>query len=180
MSIRRLRALACSAALLTASAAIAASAGAPAASIPKAQWPFQATTIADFEEPWAMTFLPDGTLLVSEKRGALMRLDPKTKRQSAITSVPAVAYGGQGGFGDVLTHPRFAQNRLVYVSYAEPGQGDTSGAAVARAKLTLDATGGGTLSDLKVIWRQEPKVTGNGHFGHRLAFDPTTPHRLHT
>ncbi|NEL42747.1 MAG: PQQ-dependent sugar dehydrogenase, partial [Xanthomonas perforans] len=54
----------------------------------------------------------------------------------------------------------------------EPGQGDTRGAAVARAKLTLDASGGGTLSDLKVIWRQDPKVTGNGHFGHRLAFGP--------
>ncbi|KLB11035.1 PQQ-dependent sugar dehydrogenase, partial [Xanthomonas hortorum] len=85
--------------------------------------------------------------------------------------IPTVAYGGQGGFGDVLAHPRFARNGLVYVSYAEPGEGDTRGGAVARAKLTLDATGGGTLSDFKVIWRQDPKVTGNGHFGHRLAFD---------
>ncbi|MBO9740798.1 PQQ-dependent sugar dehydrogenase [Xanthomonas axonopodis pv. begoniae] len=172
MSVRRLLALACSATLFTAGTAVAAPAAAPAASIPKAQWPFQATTVADFDEPWAMTFLPDGSLLVSEKRGALMRLDLKTKRKSAITGIPAVAYGGQGGFGDVLAHPRFAKNGLVYVSYAEPGEGDTRGAAVARAKLTLDATGGGTLSDLKVIWRQDPKVTGNGHFGHRLAFGP--------
>lgn len=172
MSVRRLLALACSASLFTAGTAVAAPAAAPAASIPKAQWPFQATTVADFDEPWAMTFLPDGSLLVSEKRGALMRLDTKTKRKSAVTGVPTVAYGGQGGFGDVLAHPRFAKNGLVYLSYAEPGEGDTRGAAVARAKLTLDATGGGTLSDLKVIWRQDPKVTGNGHFGHRLAFGP--------
>ncbi len=75
MSVRRLLALACSATLFTAGTAVAAPAAAPAASIPKAQWPFQATTVADFDEPWAMTFLPDGSLLVSEKRGALMRLD---------------------------------------------------------------------------------------------------------
>lgn len=146
MSARRLLALACSATLFTTGAVLAAPAAAPAAAIPKAQWPFQATTVADFDEPWAMTFLPDGTLLVSEKRGTLMRLDPTTKRKSAVSGVPAVAYGGQGGFGDVLAHPQFAKNGLVYLSYAEPDQGDTRGAAVARAKLTLDANGGGSLS----------------------------------
>lgn len=66
MSVRRLLALACSASLFTTATACAAPAVAPAAAIPKAQWPFQATTVADFDEPWAMTFLPDGSLLVSE------------------------------------------------------------------------------------------------------------------
>ena len=85
--------------------------------------------------------------------------------------MPEVDYGGQGGFGDVLLHPRFAGNGIVYLSYAEKGSGDTRGGAVARAKLTLDNDGGGSLSDLKVIWRQVPKVSGRGHYGHRLAFD---------
>ena len=116
MSVRRLLALACTARLFATGAALGAPATAPAASIPKAQWPFQATTVADFDEPWAMTFLPDGSLLVSEKRGALMRLDLKTKRKRAITGIPTVAYGGQGGFGDVLAHPRFARNlSLIHI-----------------------------------------------------------------
>ncbi|MCC4585864.1 PQQ-dependent sugar dehydrogenase [Xanthomonas melonis] len=170
MSVRRLLALACSATLFATGAALAEPAAAPAASIPKAQWPFQATVVADFDEPWAMSFLPDGTLLVSEKRGALMRLDTRTKRKRAITGVPTVAYGGQGGFGDVVPHPNFSKNGLVYLSYAELGQNNTRGGAVARAKLTLDANGGGTLSGLQVIWRQVPYVSGNGHFGHRIAF----------
>ncbi|WP_372392813.1 PQQ-dependent sugar dehydrogenase [Xanthomonas sp. NCPPB 3582] len=170
MSVRRLLALACSATLFATGAALAEPAAAPAASIPKAQWPFQATTVADFDQPWAMSFLPDGTLLVSEKRGALMRLDTKTMRKRAITGVPTVAYGGQGGFGDVVPHPKFRENGLVYISYAEPGQNNTRGGAVARAKLTLDANGGGALTGLQVIWRQVPYVSGNGHFGHRIAF----------
>ncbi len=148
-----------------------AAADAPAA-VERADWPFAVTEVARFDEPWAMAFLPDGTLLVSEKRGQLQRLDPRTGRQGRVTGVPTVDYGGQGGFGDVLPHPDFARNGWVYLSYAEAGEGDTRGAAVARAKLALDAQGGGTLSELHVIWRQVPKVSGRGHYGHRLAFGP--------
>ncbi|MDG2525059.1 PQQ-dependent sugar dehydrogenase [Stenotrophomonas sp. HITSZ_GD] len=144
---------------------------APAA-IARAQWPFTATEVARFDEPWAMAFLPDGTLLVSEKAGKLQRLDPRSGRKGAVSGVPEVAYGGQGGLGDVLPHPDFARNGWVYLSYAEPGEGDTRGGAVGRAKLALDEKGGGTLSDFKVIWRQVPKVSGKGHYGHRLAFGP--------
>lgn len=144
---------------------------APAA-LGRAQWPFTATEVARFDEPWAMAFLPDGTLLVSERRGALKRLDPRTGHLGVISGVPKVDYGGQGGFGDVLPHPDFARNGWVYLSYAEAGEGDTRGAAVARARLALDADGGGALSDLRVIWRQVPKVSGRGHYGHRLAFGP--------
>ncbi|HCV95663.1 MAG TPA: glucose dehydrogenase, partial [Stenotrophomonas sp.] len=100
----------------------------------KAQWPFAATEVARFDEPWAMSFLPDGSLLVSEKSGALQHLDPKTGKAAAISGVPDVAYGGQGGFGDILPHPGFARNQWVYLSYAEAGTGATSGAAVARAR----------------------------------------------
>ena len=129
---------------------------------------FAITEVASFKEPWAMAFLPDGRLLVTEKRGALKLVQPGGAIGD-ISGVPKVVYGGQGGFGDVALHPKFAENGLVYLSYVE---GDTShsGAAVARAKLTLDDHGGGALSDLQVIWRQEPKMSGSGHFGHRLLF----------
>ncbi|MGN5610260.1 PQQ-dependent sugar dehydrogenase, partial [Xanthomonas citri pv. mangiferaeindicae] len=98
--------------------------------------------------------------------------DPGSGRTGTVSGVPAVDYSGQGGFGDVLPHPDFAQNGWLYLSYVEAGSGDTRGAAVARAKLTLDANGGGALSQLQVIWRQQPKVSGSGHYGHRLAFGP--------
>lgn len=143
-----------------------------AEALPQAQWPFSTEARATFDEPWAMTFLPDGTLLVTEKRGTLKHLDPKSDKASSITGVPKVAYGGQGGLGDVILHPDYADNGWVYLSYAETGDGDTRGAAVARATLQLDAQGGGSLNELQVIWRQVPKVTGGGHYGHRLAFGP--------
>ncbi len=168
---RRLLALACTAVAASFASPIAA---APTPTVPpltaKAQWPFQATAMGSFDEPWAMSFLPDGTLLVSERKGVLKRYDVATRRSVEIGGVPPVAYAGQGGFGDVLPHPQFARNGWVYLSYAEAGEGDTRGAAVARARLALAADGGGTLSELKVIWRQVPKVSGAGHYGHRLAF----------
>ncbi|MES2625107.1 MAG: PQQ-dependent sugar dehydrogenase [Pseudomonadota bacterium] len=131
--------------------------------------PFATTVIADFDEPWAMAFLPDGRLLISEKRGAL-KLHTVDGETLDVTGVPDVEYGGQGGFGDIVLHPEFADNQLVYFSYAEPGDGDRAGAAVARAKLELNANGG-QLADAEVIWRQNPKVSGRGHYGHRIAFD---------
>jgi glucose/arabinose dehydrogenase len=130
---------------------------------------FVATPMAKFDKPWAMTFLPDGRLLVTEKEGAL-KVHAIGGKTGNISGVPKVAYGGQGGMGDVVLHPDFASNQLVYLSYAEAGDGDKQGAAVARARLTLDQKGAGALSNLEVIWRQAPKVTGKGHYGHRIAF----------
>ncbi len=132
---------------------------------------FVATPVAQFREPWAMTFLPDGRLLVTEKKGALKLVDVASGRAGDIVGIPRIAYGGQGGFGDVILHPRFAENQTVYVSYSEPGEGSTNGAAVARAKLVLEGDGG-RLDGLTVIWRQVPKVSSRGHWGHRLAFGP--------
>lgn len=134
--------------------------------------PFAVTEFARFDEPWAMTFLPDGRLLVTEKTGQLKLFDIASKKTGDVSGVPQVDHGGQGGFGDVVLHPQFASNGLVYLSYAEAGDGDTRGGAVARGKLTLDANGGGALSDVKVIWRQVPKVEGRGHYSHRIAFSP--------
>ncbi|MGQ4660357.1 PQQ-dependent sugar dehydrogenase [Lysobacter sp. F6437] len=133
--------------------------------------PFVATEVARFDEPWAMSFLPDGRLLVTERAGTLKLLGTDGKA-GEVSGVPAVDYGGQGGLGDVVPHPDFADNGLVYLSYAEAGEGDIRGAAVARARLAFDKQGGGALSDLEVIWRQVPKVAGRGHFGHRIAFGP--------
>lgn len=142
-----------------------------ATAAPKASaHPFAITEIATFEAPWAMAFLPDDRLLITEKQGRLKLVRPGAMIGD-ISGVPEVAFGGQGGLGDVALHPQFASNGLVYLSFAEKGEGGTRGAAVARGVLTLDDKGGGTLSALTVIWRQVPKVRGDSHFGHRLAFD---------
>jgi len=133
--------------------------------------PFEVTPIARFNEPWALAFLPDGRVLVTEKSGTLRLFDPARRSIGVISGIPEVAYGGQGGLGDVALHPQFSDNHLVYFSYAEPGADASAGAAVARAQLRLDANGGGRLEALEVIWRQVPKVTGRGHYGHRIVFD---------
>ena len=130
---------------------------------------FVATPVATFDEPWAMSFLPDGRLLVTEKKGRLLVVTQDGEKSQPLSGVPEVDYGGQGGFGDVVLHPEYASNGLVYISYAEAGKDNTRGAAVARATLRLTA-GGGSLNDLEVIWRQHPKVKGKGHYGHRIAF----------
>jgi len=137
-----------------------------------AQPPFVTTPVAEFNEPWAMAFLPDGRLLVTEKRGALKLYSIERDAAGDVTGVPEVVYGGQGGFGDVALHPGFAANGLVYLSYAEAGERGTAGAAVARARLVPNDAGGGALENLEVVWRQEPKVDGRGHYGHRIAFGP--------
>lgn len=133
--------------------------------------PFVSTPVAQFNEPWAMTFLPDGRLLVTQKTGQLKLLNPATGAISDVLGIPAVDYGGQGGLGDVVLHPGYAGNRWVYLSYVEAGSGGTRGAVVGRGQLSLNASGnGGQLSGFQVIWRQSPKVTGSGHYSHRIAF----------
>jgi glucose/arabinose dehydrogenase len=136
-----------------------------------AQNAFTVSPLAEFREPWAMAFLPDGRLLVTEKRGALKLYSIESGEVLDVAGVPAVEYGGQGGFGDVALHPSFASNSLVYLSYAEPGPRGTAGAAVARSRLVLGARSA-ALEGLQVIWRQTPKVDGRGHYGHRIAFGP--------
>ena len=132
--------------------------------------PFDVAVVADFDQPWAMTFVPNTPYaLVTEKKGKL-KLWQNEGPVVDVDGVPAVAYGGQGGLGDVILHPDFAKNKLVYLSFAEADEGGF-GAAVARGKLTI-AGGKAALSDVQIIWRQEPKVSGQGHFGHRLAFGP--------
>jgi len=131
--------------------------------------PFDVEVITDFHEPWALAFLPDGRMLVTEKKGALYIVN-ESGQKAGVRGVPDVDYGGQGGFGDVALHPDFEQNQLVYLSYAEAGPANTRGAAVARAKLN-ETNGRGFLTNFEVIWLQYPKVLGRGHYGHRILFD---------
>ena len=132
--------------------------------------PFEVTPVTSFDEPWAMAFLPDGRMLVTEKKGNLFVVAQDGKKSRPIGGMPNVDYGGQGGLGDVALHPDFADNGIIYLSYAEGGVGSTRGAAVTRALLNLTERGG-YLSDAEVIWRQYPKVLDDGHYGHRLLFD---------
>jgi glucose/arabinose dehydrogenase len=132
--------------------------------------PFRVEEIGRFSEPWAMTFLPGGDLLVTEKRGAL-KLRRADGRILDVSGAPSVSYGGQGGFGDVVLHPGFASNHLVYLSWIEAGENGTRGAVVGRARFN-SSEAGASLSDLEVIWRQQPKMDGGGHFSHRIAFGP--------
>lgn len=132
--------------------------------------PFVSTPVATLNEPWAMAFLPDGRLLVTEKNGTLRLVNVATGQVGTITGVPRVAYGGQGGLGDVILHPQFASNRRIYLSYVEQS-GAIYGAVVVRAQLDLGSGNNGNLSGITRIWEQAPKVSGQGHFSHRLLFD---------
>jgi glucose/arabinose dehydrogenase len=128
---------------------------------------FTLTAVSEeLENPWGLAFLPDGRLLVTERPGRLRVVSTDGRLSEPLANVPQVYHRGQGGLLDVALDPDFASNRTVYLSYAEPGE-DGAGTAVARARLS-DAG----LSDLAVIFRQQPKVDGRSHFGSRLVFAP--------
>ena len=132
------------------------------------------TPVATFDNPWAMAFLPDGRLLVTERPGRLRLVTIAASGagtvSAAIAGVPAVAFGGQGGLLDVALDPAFASNARVYLSFAEAGSG---GPALAVARGTLVADGGGARLDaVSVIWRATPRSTDTRHFGGRMAFAP--------
>ena len=127
--------------------------------------PVRAVTVASgLERPWAVAFLPDGRALVTEKAGRLRVVGPDGAVSAPLAGVPAVDPSGQGGLLDVALDPRFAENRMVYLSYAEAGAGGV-GTAVARGRI-----GDAGLEGVQVVYRQQPKVAGGNHFGSRLAF----------
>ncbi|MCH7335630.1 PQQ-dependent sugar dehydrogenase [Acinetobacter sp. NIPH 2699] len=130
---------------------------------------YRVETIAQLNEPWAITTLPDQRLLITERKGQLKIFDPQSKQSVNVQGVPAVSYGGQGGLGDVVLHPKFQQNHWIYLSYASKGQGGY-GAVISRAKLDLSNPAQPQLTDVKTIWQQVPKVSGQGHYGHRMLF----------
>ncbi|MDH4052505.1 MAG: PQQ-dependent sugar dehydrogenase [Rubrivivax sp.] len=115
-------------------------------------------------EPWALAFLPDGRMLVTERAGRLRLIDDKGRLSAPLQGLPKVDAVGQCGLLDVVPHPQFADNRRIYWSYAEAGDG---GNGVAVAYGTLE---GDRLADVKVIFRQRPKVSSRNHCGSRLVF----------
>jgi glucose/arabinose dehydrogenase len=166
--------------------AFASSAAAQELSLPSGK--VEIESLGKFDNPWAMAYLPDGRLLITEKPGHL-RIYADGKLSEPVSGVPEVEYHEQGGLLDVAVDPNFSENGLVYLSYAEAAEqqpadareekdprlgeyqdlNDTvlKGLAVARGKLA-----GNWLEDVTVIWRQEPKQIGRGHFGGRLLFAP--------
>jgi glucose/arabinose dehydrogenase len=126
-------------------------------------------TLAEgLEHPWGLAFLPDGTALVTERPGRLRHVSADGKLSEPIAGVPEVDARGQGGLLDVALDPNFAENRLVYLSYAEPGEGGKNSTAAARGRLGEDMA---SLTDVEVIFSQQPKVESTKHFGSRLVFD---------
>ncbi len=136
-------------------------------------WPFAVEEVDRFDEPWAMALLPDGDLLLTERTGTLHLRDADTGERVEVAGTPEVVDAGQGGLGDVLPGPTYAEDGLVYLSWAEAGDGGV-GAAVGRARLETGSAP--ALTDLEGIWRQTPKTDGEGHFSHRLAFSPDGEH----
>lgn len=131
--------------------------------------PFRTEVLAEFDEPWAMAFLPDDRLLVTEKKGRLLVVSTDDGSVVNVSGMPNVDYGGQGGLGDVALHPDFVDNQQIYLSFVEAGEDDIRGAVVIRASLDL-TDNNASLNDVNLIWRQDPKVTGRGHYAHRLLF----------
>ena len=132
--------------------------------------PVTATPVVQgLDHPWALAFLPDKKgMLVTERPGHLRWVSPEGKLSAPLAGVPKVWANGQGGLLDVVLSPDFANDRLVYLSFAEEGQDGNAGTAVGRGRLSDDMS---SLSDFKVIFRQEPKLSTGNHFGSRLVFD---------
>ncbi len=146
-------------------------AGDPSSATIAAALPFRVTEIAAYDEPWAMAFLPGTPYAAITLRGGSMVLrDPTAGGDRPVTGLPEVVADGQGGLGDVIPGPTYAEDGTIYLSWVEAGAGGT-GAVVGRARLVLDDASA-RLDGLRVIWRQQPKTSGSGHFGHRLAIGP--------
>jgi glucose/arabinose dehydrogenase len=131
-----------------------------------------ATTVATgLKSPWSLTFLPDGRVLVTEREGTMRTVALDGTVSAPIAGVPAVATDGQGGLLDLKLSPDFATDATVYFSFAEPVDGGLARTAVARAVL-----GSAALSNVQVIYRQTPAVSGGLHFGSRLTFSADGRH----
>ncbi|EKV28198.1 PQQ-dependent oxidoreductase, gdhB family [Caenispirillum salinarum AK4] len=124
--------------------------------------------VTGLDHPWGMDFLPDGRILVTERPGQMRIVYPQERTMSApLDGVPEVFNRGQGGLLDVRVGPTYDQDGWIYFTYAEANQQGRASTAAARAKLD-----GMRLTDVDLVFRQIPKVTGNNHFGSRIAFTP--------
>ena len=129
--------------------------------------PMVATALTDeLDMPWSLAFMPSGDILITERSGALQRLDPATGALTAIEGVPEVHYKGQGGLLDVALHPAFPQQPWVYLTYSAPLGGRESTTRLARGRLEGDR-----LADLEILYSVEPAGEKNKHYGSKLLFD---------
>lgn len=163
-------------ALLAASCG-ATSAGDSRAAAREADGVFAIEDLGTFDEPWAMAIAPGTSLAFITERGGTVKIkDLKSGRLGTLTGLPRVDYGGQGGLGDIAFLPQEAapqfDQRTIYLTWAEAGTGDTRGAALGRGTVTCQVADECAITGLEVIWRQQPKVTGRGHYSHRIAFSP--------
>ncbi|MGV8880509.1 MAG: PQQ-dependent sugar dehydrogenase [Sphingobacteriaceae bacterium] len=120
----------------------------------------------ELKGPWGMQVLPDGRLLISSKPGTMQIVKTDGTIDKSITGFPAVQFEGQGGLLDVNIDPDFTKNRMIYWTYAQPGEGATL--AVAKGELSADET---KLINVSVIFEASPRYKGSGQFGSRLVFD---------
>ncbi len=152
----------------------AATAAAPAATT--LDKPFAETVVADFDAPWAMTFLPDGSMLVTEKQGRILLVSADGKNREVVANV-TVDSAGQGGLMDIVPAPDFATSQRVYFSYSSSQiEGQSGGKAVILARGRLRPDGGGKdgerLGEIEALFNATPLVPGNGHYSGRIAFSP--------
>ena len=131
-----------------------------------AQTPKAQTVASGLQHPWAVAFLPEGRFLVTERPGRMRVVEPDGKLQPPLQGLPEVMAGGQGGLLDVITDADFARNRTVYFCFSEPGKGTSNSTALARARLSDDSK---RLTDVKVIFSQQPKYSSSLHFGCRIV-----------
>src|SRR5258706_7618834 len=136
---------------------------------PEATLPFTMTTVANFELPWRIAFLPDGRMLVTEKIGPIWLVSPQGEKIAALSNTPPVYWQGQNGMLGVFVSPNYAADQSIYITYIEPGDYG-GGQALARAKLNATATSA-RLENFEVLWRQLPRGKG-GQEGAQVAFSP--------
>ena len=132
--------------------------------------PFVETVVADFDSPWALAFLPDGRMLVTEKKGEMLLVSADGRQRQVVATIP-VDSAGQGALMDVVLAPDFAQSGRVYFSYSAAGEGG-KGVMLARGRLRPDGGTGERLGEIETIFRATPFVEGNGHYSGRIAFSP--------
>jgi len=136
---------------------------------PEASLPFNMTTVATFELPWRLAFLPDGRMLITEKVGPIWLVSQQGEK-IVVGNTPPVYWQGQNGMLGVFLSPHYATDQSIYLTYVEPGDYG-GGLALARGKLNATASQGPRLEKLEVLWRQMPKGKG-GQEGGQIAFSP--------
>src|SRR5690606_16277047 len=121
--------------------------------------------VKDLNNPWGMTWLPDGSMLITEKDGRLIHF--KNNEKSEIANMPKVYNSGQGGLMDIELHPDYSENGWIYITYAsEEGAGEGGHTALMRCKLN-----GNSLTNIETLYKAGPNSTAGQHFGSRIEFD---------